>query len=470
MSPYIVGLSFLILGLFLLMGKVIRILSPPLQKLFLPSSVIGGFLALLLGPAVLGALMTFIEGNGTFLSNGIFPEEILGVWQVIPVLFINIIFATLFLGKKLPNMKDIWFIAGPQVAHGQTIAWGQFVFGMIITILILTPFFAISPMAGALIEIGFEGGHGTAAGMGVTFDEVGFPGGTDLALGLATIGLVFGVIFGIVLINYGVKRGKTEIIHSKRELSLENQAGIVEFDNRESAGMLTTRTESIEPLSLHFAYIGLAIGIGFVILQILIFIEDITWGPATGIYFFELIPLFPFAMIGGMILQIFLDRFDIYKTLDRELIIRIQGLSLDVLIVSAIATLSLSVIGENFVPFLVLALVGIIWNVVAFIYIAPKMMSSYWFERGTGNFGQSMGMTATGILLMKLVDPDNKSPALEGFGYKQLLFEPVVGGGIFTAASVPLIFQFGPFPMLIFSCIIFIFWLCIGFFYFGKKS
>ncbi len=469
MTSDMVAASFLILGLILLIGKWIRVITPPLQKLFLPSSIIGGFLALFLGSEVLGNLIQWLGWENTFLANGIFPNEILMVWGVLPGIFINIIFASLFLGKKLPNIKELWRIAGPQIAHGQTIAWGQYVLGLLLTLLILTPFFDIEPMAGALIEIGFEGGHGTAAGMAGTFEELGFPGGTDLALGLATIGIIFGVVLGIILMNYAVKKGKTEIITEDREISLKEQAGIVEFDNRVSAGKLTTRAESIEPLSLHFAYVGVAIGIGYLILEALILLENLTWGPSTGVYVLEFIPLFPFAMFGGILLQIFLDRFDIYRTLDRDLIVRIQGLSLDVLIVSAIATLSLTIIGENLIPFLSLAAIGIIWNLVALIYLTPLMIPTYWFERGAGNFGQSMGMTATGILLMKLADPKNETPALEGFGYKQLLFEPIVGGGIFTAASVPLIFQFGPVVVLIFCFIMLIIWLIIGIFSFRKK-
>ena len=256
MSPNMIAASFLILGLILLVGKWIRVTSPLLQKLFLPSSIIGGFLALFLGPEVLGNIVKWMGFGTTFLSNGIFPPEVLTVWGVLPGFFINIIFASLFLGKKLPDIKEIWRIAGPQIAHGQTIAWGQYVFGILITILVLTPFFGLNPMAGALIEIAFEGGHGTAAGMAGTFQNLGFSEGSDLALGLATIGLISGVILGILLMNYAVKKGKTQIITSKREISLKEQAGIVEFENRESAGKLTTRTESIEPLSLHFLMWG----------------------------------------------------------------------------------------------------------------------------------------------------------------------------------------------------------------------
>lgn len=471
MSASMVGMSFLVLGVFLLLGKWIRVMSPSLQKLFIPSSLIGGFLALFLGPEVLGTTVSWTGYYDPSLSNGIFPQEMVDVWRTLPGLFINILFATLFLGKKIPGIRDMWSIAGPQVAHGQTIAWGQYVFGILVTIVVLSPVFGIDPMAGVLIEISFEGGQGTAAGMSMTFEELGFAEAGDLALGLATVGILFGVVMGILILNYGVRTGKTKVLQSTSQIALDEkkQTGIIDFDARESAGKITTRPESIEPLSLHFAYVGVAIGIGYIILQLLIQLEEITWGKITGIHLLTYIPLFPLAMIGGIILQMFLDRFDVYQTLDRNLMMRIQGLSLDILITSAIATLSLTVIGNNLMPFIILAFVGIIWNLVGFMFLGPRMMPSYWFERSIGNFGQSMGMTASGLLLMRIADPDNRSPALEGFGYKQLLFEPIVGGGVFTAASVPLIFYFGPMPMLILTSIIMLFWLLLGLFYFGKK-
>jgi ESS family glutamate:Na+ symporter len=133
-----VGMSFLVLGIILLLGKWIRVITPNLQKLFIPSSLIGGFLALVLGPQVLGNLVRWSGYEGTMLSlfvGGIFPEDMLTVWAALPGLFINIIFATLFLGKKLPGIREIWNVAGPQVAFGQTVAWGQYVFGILIAIL-----------------------------------------------------------------------------------------------------------------------------------------------------------------------------------------------------------------------------------------------------------------------------------------------------------------------------------------------
>ncbi|MQK95530.1 sodium:glutamate symporter, partial [Escherichia coli] len=94
---------------------------------------------------------------------------------------------------------------------GQILAWGQYVVGLSLTLLVLTPVFGMDPIAGALIEITFEGGHGTAAGMADTFRELNLPAGADTALGLATVGLVSGVIFGVALINWARRTGRLQV-------------------------------------------------------------------------------------------------------------------------------------------------------------------------------------------------------------------------------------------------------------------
>jgi ESS family glutamate:Na+ symporter len=81
-----------------------------------------------------------------------------------------------------------------------------------------------------------------------------------------------------------------------------------------------------------------------------------------------------------------------------------------------------------------------------------------------------MGVTATGILLLRIVDPENKSGAFESFAYKQLFFEPIVGGGLFTAAAPALIVQFGSVAILVLTSILLAFWLIVGFALFGKSA
>ncbi|WP_053360656.1 sodium/glutamate symporter [Bacillus sp. FJAT-27251] len=471
MSPDVIGMSILVLALFLVLGMMIRFLVPVFQTLFLPSSIIGGFLALLIGPQVLGRLLDLSVDEGSIFKDGLIPNDFMEVWSTLPGLLINLIFAGLFLGKKIPSPKKMWNLAGPQITFGMTLGWGMYVIGLLLALFVLNPFFGLPYMAGVLLEIGFEGGHGTAAGLRETFSQLDFEEGTDIALGLATVGIIAGTAIGMVLINYGIRKNKTQVIEKKQDSESKDWETFEKNAERESAGELTVKSSILESLTLHVAFFGLAVVIGYGLLQGLILLESVTWGDWTGTYVMEYVPVFPLAMLGSVLIQLVHDRFsDKYKVIDRGLVNRIQGFALDVLIISSIASLSLSAIGEHLVPFLILAGAGILWTLLAFIFIAPRVMPDYWFERAIGHFGQAIGMTATGLLLVKVVDPDDKSPATDGFGYTQLVFEPFLGGGLFTAASVILVSSFGPVPILIFTAVLFFFWLCLGIFHFGRQQ
>ena len=465
-----IGFSLLILGILLYLGKWVRMHWRPAQKLFLPASIIAGGIGLLLGPGVLGALASAISGPESSLANGVFPQDMLLVWSKLPGLLINVVFATLLLGVPLPAWKRVWHLAGPQLAFGLSLGAGQYVIGILIAALILAPIFGLPMMAGALIEIGFEGGHGTAAGLQTVFADLGFPEGADLAIGMATVGVISGIVCGIILINWGVRNGKSEVLDQKvGQIPESQQRGLIAMEDRpRSTGEMTVRSESIEPLTLHFAFIAMAILVGLGLLESMVWVEEQTWGGEGGISLLGAVPLFPLAMIGGLIVQTVLNRFDKNKLLDRETMERIQGFALDVLIAAAIASLSLTVIANNLVPFILLGAAGIAWNVGLFLWLAPRIIPRYWFERGIGDIGQSMGVTATGLILMKIADPENKSPAYEAFGYKQMVFEPFFGGGLVTGLSLPLIYHFGPWPFFAVMLMLLVLGVCSGLFYFGR--
>ena len=465
LSPDVVGFSLLILGILLLIGKWIRVFTPFLQNYFVPSSLIAGGVGLLLGPEILGRL-----GINLFDDGGLFPSVMIDVWNTLPGLLINVIFASLFLGMTFPKIKEIWEIAGPQITFAHFLSWGQYVVGILLAVLVLVPFFDMNPAAGALLEISFVGGHGTAAGLSDTFSAVGFEEGRDLAIGLATISLIGAVLIGVALLNWAIRKGHSEVHEKPEDIDEERKKVLLsdEEQREETAGKQTTRSEFIETLTVHFGYIALAIAIGYLLLQGLIWIEEKFWAEQFEI--FTHLPLFPLAMVGAVLVQLFLNKFVKHNVVDRGVINRIQGFALDMLIASAIATLSLAVIGEYLIPFILMSIVGIGWTLFAFLVVAPRIMPDYWFERAIGDFAQGMGLSAAGLLMSKLADPENDSPAKEGFSYKQLFLDLIVGGGIVTAASVPLIVAFGPIPMLIVTAVIAGGWLLLGLFYFGKKK
>jgi glutamate:Na+ symporter, ESS family len=417
---------------------------------------------MLIGPQVLGRLTGLAGGSGV-LSDGLIPSSVLQVWDQLPGLLISVVFAALFIGKRIPAIADIWRVAGPQVALGQSIAWGQYVVGLAIGLTVLTPVFGMHPAAGALLEIGFEGGHGTAAGLSGTFAEFGFAEGSDLALGLATVGLVAGVLLGTVVVNWGVRTGRITL-DATGEPARPDEEDLADLDDREPTREPVGTTD---PLSIHLGLVAVAIAVGWLLLQGLAALERLTWGGEGGLELLVHLPLFPMAMLGGVLLQVVLDRAAPRLRVDRHLVNRISGTALDFIIVAALGTLSLQAIGGNLGPFLVLAISGIVWNLGAFLLLAPRIVPEFAYERGLGDFGQSMGMTVTGLLLMRIADPANRSGGIEAFGYKQLLFEPVVGGGLFTAASIPLIVQLGPVPVLVGTSVLLVFWVVFGIWRFG---
>ncbi len=448
----------------LVAAHYVRRASRFLSSLFLPGSIIAGFVALFIGPDGVGAIANFISGQNASLSKGIVPEPIRATWHALPGILINVVFASLFLGKIIPGVRTIWRHSAPVVTYGQSIAWGQYVVGLLLAILILGPVYGMDPMVGALIEIGFEGGHGTAAGLIPVFEEMGFKEGADLALGLATVGLVSAIISGTVLINWAArsKRLHARAIPLDNEAVPEKMAALMESPAKTK--LHSEQDPPIDPLSFHLGLIGISIFIGWVGLQLLIIMESVTWGYFWSVELMTHVPVFPFAMLGGVLVQIIVSRRWGRHVIDRDLINRIAGTALDVIIVAALATLSLTVIRDNFMPFILLAVGGIVWNILGFLYLAPRLIPKYWFENGIPNFGQSMGMTVTGMLLFRMTDPENRSGGLENFGYKQLLFEPIVGGGLFTASSLTLIAQFGAPVMLLITATFMIGWILFGLF------
>jgi len=453
----IIVFSFGGLGILLLLGKYIRIKVKLFQKFFIPSSVIGGLLGLLLIQVL--------------LSLNKFPllDRIIYIWSISPGFLINIVFATLFLGRKIPNIKTIWRLGGIQLYYGQTVAWGQYVVGLGLVLILLRPVFHVNPMFGALINIGFEGGHGTAAGLIESFKSLHWEKGMSLALGSATIGVFAGVIIGTILINIACRRGQTEILEKPEKIPENFLRGIPSKEKRESAGMLTTSIESIEPLAYHASFIGLAIIIGYFIWRLLVLLESLLLTPLGLSKIMEYFPLFPLAMIGGVIIQIIMNRFDKQDTIDNKLMMRIHGLSLDFLIVAALAAISIQAIWSEIVPFVLLMIVGVGWNVFCVLVIAPRVFPNAKFERSIAEFGQSTGVTATGLLLLRIVDPDAETPALEAFGYKQLLHEPIMGGGLWTGAAMPLIYNHGPFAIFMFALLVLVLWTIAYRFLFYNK-
>jgi ESS family glutamate:Na+ symporter len=86
---------------------------------------------------------------------------------------------------------------------------------------------------------------------------------------------------------------------------------------------------------------------------------------------------------------------------------------------------------------------GLSWVIFATMFIAPRMLPGAWFERGITEYGMQTGVTALGLLLLRVADPQFETEAAESFGLNQIINEPMKGGGFITAAAPVLIVNFG---------------------------
>ncbi|EGD73561.1 hypothetical protein PTSG_13245 [Salpingoeca rosetta] len=174
-------------------------------------------------------------------------------------------------------------------------------------------------------------------------------------------------------------------------------------------------------------------------------------------------------MLGGILVQLFTDAFANPSPIDRDTIERISGLALDFTIVSAIATMSFTGLEDSLLPFFILVGVTWIWHLLCFRFLAPILLPDYWVQRSLAELGQSMGVTSTGLLLLRMTDPENQTPALAAFSYKQLLHEPIVGGGLWTASVLPFLKSSGIWPVVGVSCSAVVLWLLVYLFYFRQR-
>lgn len=428
-------ISFCLLGFFLLVGKFIRVRLRFLQNLFIPASIIAGFLALGLGK----------------YGFDILPQWVVANWSPLPGILISVVFACLFLGVELPSVRALWNRGGSQLCFGLITGFGQYTVALLLTLTVLKPVFKVPAIFASILEIGFSGGHGTAAGMQGVFDSLGFPAGSALGQMSATVGLLVAVIGGVTAINIAIRKGQCALIENKEGLPAFKKVGLIKnHSDRFSMGTATVAGESIEPLAFHFTIVACAILIGWAMLNGIQLLHPIL----------KSFPLFPLAMIGGLLIQMVSVKSGFSHYYDRPTFERILGFSLDILVVAAIASLRLDLFLQFLAPFSLLMIAGTIWLMFCLFFLAPRIFHQNWFERGITEYGMQSGVTAIGLLLLRLVDPHYRTDTAAAFGFKQMVYEPFLGGGLITALSPFLIIRLGlPLSLLISAAFMLLFWI-----------
>ncbi len=407
--------GFLIISFFLIFGRRLR-LAVQLERFGLPIAVISGVAGISIGP----------YGLIHFLS-----KETTSVWSNFPTPLLSLVFATLMMGRPIPNINGLIKPIVNQFLLALSLGFGQFFVGGLVVKYLLAPHMDINPLMGCLIEVGFEGGHGAATIIGESFDRLGFSDGLDLGLAMATMGLLSSSLLGSIFIFIGrtLRLSDTEEIIDKKENLNTN------------INLKTEFLVDLRVLLINLGFAGLAIIFGVLLLQFLRYISNY-FGEFSREIIFSL-PVFPLILIGSLLIRYILEKTKNTDFISNILQREIGILSTDLLIFTAMASLDIATVFENWVLILLLTIFGLFWNLICIAYFAYFIFDDYWFEKSLIEFGNSTGVVASGLLLLRLADPKNISKTLPIFTSKQLFAQLILSGGFFTVVAPLVISKIG---------------------------
>lgn len=405
-----------IVGVLLVVATIIRLKVPFLRKLFIPASLLAGVIGLILGPYALKVI----------------PADMMTSIGALPGQMITVVFACMLLGiKRQKSGKSTFHDAASGLGWLWSASFVQVGIVCLLCAFLFTPVFGVNPLFGSLFEIGFAGGHGTAGGLADTFrDALGWADGADLGLTTATIGLLSGIIGGMIIINYGVRKKYTKVLTEPADTS--NAKEVYAEEERPSAAGMTISQDVVEPFAFHLGIIGISILIG----------RAIVWGFGK-VFGYTGLPLFPFAMIGGWIINAIVQRTKFRDLFDRGIFQRIQGMALEILVVGAMASIKIPVVLAYWAPLLIGSIVVIGLMVFWFFWLSPRVFNDCWFEQGIIRYGAFTGVAAVGYMLLRTVDPKMETEAGTIYALDCPFMSPFIGGGLVTTAYPFLILRFG---------------------------
>jgi Na+/glutamate symporter len=162
-----------------------------------PEALLAGVIGLLLAPS--GPLP-------------LIPPGVLTVWQELPLILLTLVFGTLLVGKPLPRPGGLWRPLSAQVLLALTLAFGQYLVAALVVMALQGRLAGVHPLMACLIEVSYEGGHGSAAAMGPTYARLGFPGGEGLGLAMATVGLLSSTLVGGIVVVVARRVGWLQVV------------------------------------------------------------------------------------------------------------------------------------------------------------------------------------------------------------------------------------------------------------------
>ncbi len=390
-----------LLGLFLIIGMVLRAVCKPLQKAFIPASVIGGFLLLILGPQVLNVLPV--------------SADWFSYYNMLPGILIVPVVTAVPLGLRLQTkdgsgsgefMKNVL----PLIGIGLGVSMLQFAAGYFTNVLFKGSYPDMYPQFGIELGIGFVGGHGTAGTLGNMLSEMNLDYASvsqGVATTTATFGLVGGIILGIIMINWAARKQHTAVLSKPADIPTPMKVGFEkDISKQGSAGRETTMGSSIDTLAFHASIIFFGCWLAYMAVKL---------AKGANIPVLKSMSVWAYGMIIMFIIWGLMCKFKVDYLVDAKIKSRVTGAFTEFAVIGAVASLPIKAVASYIVPILFMVVLGFIATVAGLLLMSKRFLKGYWFEQMIGTFGMATGVFITGVLLLRICDPENDTPALASY-------------------------------------------------------
>ena len=395
----------------LLVGNILKKSIPFLQDSLIPTSVIGGAILLIVAAIYKGITGDVMFDTAIFNHSGTDNLEVI-TYHALALGFIASSFKTT--GGKLTKQRSLEiFNTGVTTVSTYLL---QAIFGFAITLvatLVMKNFFAA---AGVLLPFGYGQGTGQALNYGTIYEtQFGFVGGKSFGLTIAALGFLSASIGGVIHLNVMKKRGK---------LVLSNRSdGSLHTDDIESDSEIPMQ-ESMDKMTVQIALIIVAY-IGAYLLMMLL--GNILPGMKAVIYGFNFLLGVLSATLIKLVLNFLHDKNIMKKKYTNNfLMTRASNFFFDIMVVAGVAAIRLDIL-ENFWG--IILILGVVGAIITYVYnriVAKALFADYAEEQFLAMYGMLTGTASTGIILLREVDGEFKTPVSDNLVYQN--FPAIVFG------------------------------------------
>jgi ESS family glutamate:Na+ symporter len=216
---------------------------------------------------------------------------------------------------------------------------------------------------------------------------------------------------------------------------------------------MTTEPEAIDSMSFNGGLVLLCYFLTY------LFLQFVTWalsliGPLGEELAINLWGIsFIFAALIGLAAKHLVQAVRAEHVIDTRTMNRISGISVDIMVTSAIGAISLVAVSQYWIPIVVLAGIGALLTFTTVPWLASRLFRDHKFHRMLLVFGVSTGTLSTGLALLRVIDPDFETPVASDYTY---------AAGITFVFAIPFILSISlPVRAFVTGNMVF-FWMALG--------